>query len=297
MRRNLTNLVLLLVLVGLGLVVYFEPGLQPKPEAPRLTPLRSDDISHIQLQRPGKGSLTLQREGEHWFIHGEPSIPAAEFHVRGLLRLAQEQALRHYPAKDLDPAKLDLLEQRPEVIFNKQYRVRFGGTDPLDDQRFVQVGDQILVIQNLYQHQVEADLGQWIDPHLLPEDSQLQTIKLPQLTLERDAQGHWQLTPEQTQLTSDQLAQLAQQWQNSSAIRVQVSTTEVQGEKITITTVNPEQRIEFLVKESPEEVVFQRQDLGVSYTLTPESAQGLLHLSPAEVSTPEPASLRPETAE
>ncbi len=278
-KRNLLNLSLLLALAILGLLVIYEPGRAPAPEATAITTLGITDIRHIRLQRPGQADLELKRDDDQWIITGTPTYPAADSPVRSLLQLAEAPVLRHYAVQDLDLDKIGLTDSASRVTFNQDTVILFGGTDPLDDNRYVQVGDRISLIQNRFQHLLEGGIEQWISRRLLPKDSAIEAIELPNLRLHKTGDSGWQLEPEQPDIDTDAMVALVERWQQIRAIGVRLHEGATQGPEVHIQLQGQADPIRFYIQEAGEDRLFIRTDLGLAYRLSAYQATELLHFT------------------
>ena len=279
--RTLLNLALLLALAALALVVVYEPGRDSAPAPAPITRLTPADIHHIQLQRPGRADLTLERVDGQWRIAGTQAYPAADFPVRSLLRLASTPALRHYPAGELDLGRIGLGEDASRVRFNQDTEIRFGATDPLDDNRYVQVGEQVSLIQNRFQHLLEGGIESWISRRLLPPDRPIEAIELPDLRLHKTGEGHWRAEPEPPGIASDALLALVEHWRQAQAAAVQRHEGDGQGDRVRIWLQGADAPLEFRLQEAGDDRLLIRPDLGLAYRLGAYRAAELLQLTPA----------------
>jgi hypothetical protein len=283
--RTLLNVGLLLALALLVLLVILEPGRAPEAEPESLTDLRTTDITRIDLAQGDQEPLRLYREGEHWYLDEDPPLRAESAQVRQLLRLAREPAQRSYAAADLDLARIGLGPDAHRVLFNEQVKLRFGTTDPLDGLRYVQRDGQVSLVNNYYQHLVEAGAGHWISRRLLPGDQAIVALELPELNLHRDADGHWQLQPEQPDISSDAIVALVERWRHATAHRVERSEPREPGLWVRIGLEGLDAPVEFQLRQVGDDWRFLRTDLGLEYRVADQAARRLLQLSPHDPAT------------
>ena len=279
--RAWLNVGLLLALALLVLLVILEPGRPPDSGPAPLTDLAVADIHRVELRRSGHEPLRLDREEGYWYLDGEPPLRAEAAQVRQLLRLAREPAQRQYAAADLDLERIGLGADAHRVLFNDQVELRFGSTDPLDGLRYVQREERVSLVNNHYQHLVQAGTGHWISRRLLPGDEAILALELPDLALRRDAAGHWQLEPEQPDMGSDAIVALVERWRQAVAQRVEQSGPREPGLWIRISLEGQAAPVEFQLRQVGDDWRFLRTDLGLEYRVADHTARQLLQLTPA----------------
>jgi hypothetical protein len=280
--RALLNIGLLLALALLVLVVVYEPGREPALEPTPLTGLQPTDITRLTLARSDQEDLRLYRAATHWYLEGTPSLRAEASQVRQLLRLVREPVQRCYAAADLDLARIGLGTEATRVLFNDQVELRFGSTDPLDDLRYVQFGEQVCLLRDFYQHLVKASAEQWISRRLLPGDEAIVALELPELSLQRDADGQWQLRPEPPDVDSDAVIALVERWRHAAALRVERAGLREPGLWVRIALEGQQAPVEFQLRQVGDDWRFLRSDLGLEYRVADYTARQLLQLAPTE---------------
>ena len=182
--RTLLNLVLLLAAVGLALVAYFKPGVKPvNASRPITTALAPEQIGSITVERLTRDPLRFSKRDGRWFLLADNrELPAADFQLRALLRLLEATATRHYPAVSLNLASLGLQPPLARVTMD-DVDFRFGTTDALEDQRYVQVGDTVYLIDDQYQHLLNADWPNFVSRRILEGRGAITRLELPNMTL------------------------------------------------------------------------------------------------------------------
>jgi hypothetical protein len=277
-RRALLNFGLLLALALLVLLAVYEPGRVAAPEPGPLTELAAADITRIDLERSGKPPLRLYREETHWYLAGEPPLRADAAQVRNLLRLVRERVQRQYPAAELDLPRIGLGETATRLRLDDRIELRFGTTDPLDHHRYVQRDDRVYLVLDHYQYLVEAPREQWISRRLLPGDAAIVSLALPDLSLRRDADGHWLLEPEQPDIDSDAITTLVEQWRLAEALRVAPGGAREPGIRVLVGLEGQDRAVEFQVRQVGDDWRFLRTDLGLEYRVSDHTALQLLQL-------------------
>jgi hypothetical protein len=167
MRARWTlNLLLLMLVAGLGWAV-----LRDLREAEETSPLTGMDparIEGVELTRPGRDTVKLERiTGGAWRMTAPYRIAADPERVARLLGVVQASVLRSFPASGANLEPLGLEPEPVRVSLGGQ-TLRFGGTEPIDGLRYVASGDLVLLIKDLYYHLLTAPASDYVDLHPLP---------------------------------------------------------------------------------------------------------------------------------
>jgi hypothetical protein len=285
--RTLLNLVLLLAALGLALVAYFKPGVQPvDAPLPIAAGLAPGAAGTIAVERLNRDPLKFSKHDDRWFLLADNrELPAADFQVRALLRLLEATATRHYPAGSLDLASLGLEPPQARVVMDG-VDFRFGATDALEDQRYVQVADTVYLIDDQYQHLLNADWSNFVSRQLLEGRGAITRLELPDMTLAYADDGHWRLDPAQEAVGADALQTLIENWQNATALLTRRYAGGASGETVTVQTRGSDAPLVLRIVSRTPDLVLARPDWGIQYQLPASEADSLFTLPPP---TPEPA--------
>ena len=276
--RWLLNLLLLAAIAALALVAVYEPGIEPAVEARPITDLPQTQVERVRVQRAAHEDLLLTREAAgNWIIEAPSRLPAEAFQVDALTRLAEQKAVRSYPAGELDLARLGLQPAASSVTLNA-VRVEFGATEPLEGLRYVRVGEQVHLTPDIYQHLIDAEPGQFVRRRLLPAQAAISGLTLPTVSL-RKANGDWVVEPHQ-ELSADRIQQLLDNWQQAAALSVKSSAADQAGERIEVILDDPAQPLVFRITSREPDLLLLRPDLGIEYNMGGRSTE-LLALPPA----------------
>jgi len=271
--RTLLNIGLLVLLVGLGLITFFEPGLEPAPVAATLSTIDPADITQIHISRLQKPQLQFHREQDSWRIVSDESVPASEFQVRSLIELAGTEAKRSYSLDQLDLSKLELNEPFASVSFNAGLTIEFGNTEPLGGQRYVKVGDKVHLIEDRFQHLVEADFTTFVDHRLLAEGSRITDLQLPKFRLTRSKDLHWSLAPDDMDISADAIQELVDAWQHASALWVRKYAGEPALSPMQLMLEGAQEPIVLQIVSRDPELVLARPEWHIQYHFTADIAE------------------------
>jgi len=278
-KRNLLNLVLLLVVAGLGLLAWLEPGRSPAPPALKITALDPAAIERIRIERPADTVEILRRDGR-WQLTAPVAAPANTIRTDAIVSVAASDSLNQQPIAGLDLAAYGLDEPKARLHLN-DVTIDFGATAPLDNRRYVRVGDTLHLIPDLRYYQLIGHWSGYVSLRLLEEGTALQRIELPRLVLVND-NGSWVPEPRPEHWSADAATTLAQRWQSVQAMEVREHKEVASGEEIRLHVRGREQPLRFVIAAREPDLVLVRPELGLAYHLIAGQAQELLELaSPA----------------
>jgi len=264
--RWIVNLLLLLAIVILGVVARFEPGIETPTAKPAITSLAQTDVHRIHINRPIRDDLVLvRRTSGHWWLERSTPLPADDFKVRALTRMAEQKPVRSYPADDLDLAALQLDPPYATAILNDT-AVEFGNLEPIDDLRYVRVGDQIHLIPDSYLQLMETDFTQFVRNRLLEKGARIAALRLPGFSLTHTDQG-WQLNPAQEDIGTDTLQAFIDSWQDASSLNVQAADPDKVGERVEVRLEGLDRPVIFQIISRAPELVLTRPDYAIQYRM------------------------------
>jgi hypothetical protein len=268
--KLLVNLILLAVLAALAGVAFLEPGKQ-EPKAIRLLDIDPDKVSRFELHNTE--SLVFEKQNGHWRLAAPFAAPANEIRVRQLLSTARVESRAHYPLNPDELAKFGL--DKPKAVLTVgDTRLIFGGYEPIDMLRYVQIGSTLHLVGDDFAHHLNAQATDYVDKKLLPEEVTLTELSLPGLTAKRGEKGRWNLEPTGDGSAMDDLINA---WLSARAIEVKRNEAIPQGDPIHIKLSNG-QAVEFIITQREPDLLLVRPDWKLEYLVTGEAAKRLLGL-------------------
>ncbi len=282
MRKLWINLGLTALVGVLVILVLMEPGREPPEEPVPITELLPEEVANVTIEQPGSPLIRLERVGDGWRMTAPRDLRAAGGKVDNLLAVATAESHQRYHASEVDPAELGLAEPGATLTLGDT-RMVFGDTDPVEGRRYVLVDDTVHLISGRYLSRIRNEPLYWADNALLPENANLAGIELPDVRLHRDENGLWHAQPEPEGISADALVELAQAWEQASALSVQAAGEPPAGAA----------RVRLHLDDSSDPIVFDlvdnragfeliRQDLGLRYTMTEPQRAELLELEPPD---------------
>lgn len=276
MKRKHFNLLLAAAVLGLAAAVYFS---QKKPEAPPppLTALKSDDIQRLRVSHTGHPEIRLEKRKDEWWLVAPVETRAEAVEVAGILDLASRPSQRRYAAAEMNLAELGLAEPRWRVQLN-DVAIAFGETDPIESYRYVQVADQVHLIEDPPSAALDANYTDLVSRRLLPAQAQLTRIELPGLTLQRSDKQGWTVTPASADTSADAAQKLADAWRNAQAMWITPRDKKRSLGSVVVKAGTKSFRFEILDRD--DQLILARPELGVQFTLSKTLATDLFALQP-----------------
>jgi hypothetical protein len=275
--RTLLNIALLALVIGLGLLVFYEPGIEAPEEKPKLTNLDPEAIQSVRIVRLGQEDIRVQRSGTQWRLLKPVAARADKFRMSALLRITAAQSYSNYPLSEVNAAQLGL--DKPEVkLFLDDTELDFGKTEPINGRRYVRLGETVHLISDFAYYHLIGDYATFISPRLLPEGAKITALKLPEVSL-RWQDEHWQVAPKPDRYSADQANRLVDAWRFATAMGVERYTADAGGEPVEV--ILGEHTIEFRIMAREPDFVIARPDLGVRYRFAGERSKDMLQLPAA----------------
>lgn len=164
-RRWLINLALFGVALALALVAHLEQARTDLAE--RLTAQAAADITQLALLRPGQPTVRLERQGDDWHMTEPFATTADATLIDRLLPISGTAVRRTLPTAALDLAEVGLEPALIRLRLN-DLELRFGRTEPIANQRYVQIGDMVHLIDDRHLPQLLAAATDYASKRLLP---------------------------------------------------------------------------------------------------------------------------------
>jgi len=281
--RGLLNLVLVVLALVMGLIIYFEPGLEPADiPQPLTTLLVADDAIGIHIERVKYDPVSfIKRNGRWYLVTEQQELPASTFQLQALLRLLETSSTSQYAADTVDLAALGLDPPQATVTID-DVAILFGNTAPLDGKRYLQIDATVHLIEDRYQHLINAGWTNFVERKLLPADKSISRLQLPDMTLTLTDKDQWQLSPGKPGISADAIQQLLDRWDRVSALYARRYDGRTSDEIITLEFSDSPEPLTFMVIAHSPELVLARPDWGIQYHLTHDAEETLLTLGEPE---------------
>lgn len=290
MRRGRLNLALLAIAGGLGVAVFLSQEQEEK--GPPLTALAPDAITRIAISHPGAAAIRLEKQDGAWHLVEPVAGIADAFEVNAIVGLADRET-----QQKLDGARLAELELDPPkyTLTLNDTTIAIGGVEPLQYRRYVKVGEAVYLIEDPPGAALDADYADLVAKDVLRPGAEIERIELPKLTLARNGDGHWALTPPDPAAGADQMQKLADAWGSARAMWNELAGDDPpRGERVIVTLKGGVAR-EFIVAAREPQLKLYRPDLGVNLVMSKALADDLLKLPAPAPEETNAEDARPDT--
>lgn len=286
-RRVQLNIVLAAVAILLATSLWLT-GPEP-PDAPKpLLDVAPQDIHRIEIHAAGTAEpIVLTRSQGQWRLASPVSARANENRINDLLAIAGIAPAQRYPAGEIDAKDAGLAQPKATLRFNNGPLLAIGSRAPLAtarDKRYVRIGDTVALAAMPQAGLLDMGWTQWLDPHLLADDAELQKLSLPEVTLSRTDTGGWRVEPESRDQGADAAQFTVDTWRHALAISITAAADKPARATVKLLFADGRSRILEVIARQPEFVLRDPQ-LGVTYHLPASQAAPMLDMN-LPVSTP-----------
>lgn len=286
MQKHLnTNLILLLVVIGLVLVIWLDPFTEKEPDPVRLTSIGINTIQHIAMSRVDQVHFSLEKrtldQGIIWYLTAPVEMPANPVKVNQILNLLNTNSFRQYQIKSDNLAKLGLNPPGWEIALD-QTIVKFGKTEPIDQQRYVMVDATVHLINDRFSQYSFGSPLMLANLDILPVDKSVAEIHLPDKVIKK-VDGQWQSSPSNEVISQNTLNEYIDEWRYAQALRVALADKLDHSSNVTPVTIyfeKAEQPIHLTVESTDQVFIITNKDWGVRYYVTSSIGERLLHVAP-----------------
>ena len=273
-KRMLLNVWLAVALLVLVWVVWQEPGHAPKPAEIKLTALSPAAIDKLVITNH-TGTITLGKQDGAWRLSRPVAIAANGVRVDDLLEVVQARSLEQFPAAGRDLNEYGLAKPAVRLRLNDT-EILFGGVTPVDQQRYVKVGDTIHLISDRYMFELMGGAAAWVSRDLVPPGKQIVSLQLPDIKLSRNDKGEWSATPPGKGDSADAIQGLVGAWSDAQALRVTPYEKHPAQGEVVIGIAGQAQPLRYRLIARKPELILARPEIGMQFYVASEQADRLL---------------------
>jgi hypothetical protein len=261
-RRWIINYVLVVLIViftYVGNRFGVTTGYQPQQ---RISTLKPADIETVAIQT-ADASIRLRRDAQGWLLEAPIRWPANSINIERLLSIVNSETDSRLPADEINLATLGL--QFPEAVLTfNDTQLLFGATNNIGKRRYIMVGSTVYLLPDIHLLYFSQGLTGIVDRRLLPRRYQLNTLRLSEFEISRDANDSWQVIDVEG-FGPDQIALLVDNWQDLEASKIKPFDTGTMPRQKLAASLADGSRHEFFVMSITPEIVIANPQIGLQY--------------------------------
>lgn len=280
--RTVLNVALVLAVVVLAAVVYFQPGLKEASVGKLLTTIDPRQVKELHLSNE-QGEVVLRRDGEEWNLQAPLTIVANKFRVEQLLHWFVVSSVQSYAAAGLDLAKFGLDQPQATVSANG-VELRFGNLDPLNQRRYLLLNNTVHLVA---ESDLTAPTSPWnyfVSPLVVPQGVQIKALAIPGLGEIALGEKGWRYSGKIPPASADAMQMLADSWRNARALSVEPVAMSDAHEQVVISFADDRPPLKLALIRSHDDLVLVADNIGIEYHMGVEQGSALLKwLEPGKV--------------
>jgi hypothetical protein len=261
-RRWIINYVLVVLIViftYVGNRYGVTTGYQPQQ---RITTLKPADIQIIGIQT-ADATLSLHRDAQGWLIEAPIRWPANSINIERLLSIVNSETDSRLSADEISLATLGL--QFPQAVLSlNDLQLLFGATNNIGERRYIMIEETVFLLPDIHMPFFSQGLTGIVDRRLLPGRYRLESLKLSEFDIGRDANDSWQVIGEEG-FEPDQIINLLSNWQELDATRIKPFDTGAMPRQKLVASLADGSSYEYFVLSIDPELVIAHPQIGLQY--------------------------------
>ena len=270
-KKNLLNIALLLITATLASIIYFSN--ETNTDLARLTKVDANSIHKIAISHNNNETTIINKTADsRWELSKPVSITANHFRISSILKLLNAPVHNQYSSDAIDLNKTGILASKTKISFDN-ISIKFGITNPVTNLRFVQLGNSVYTIEDVYYPLLSSHFGTLVSLNLLPANGAINKLILANQTIDKNPSELWQSNID---ISADNINITIDHWQSIQAFGVhEYIERDVQGE-VFIFLEKQAQAIHFIIKDTDPWLIIARPELGLEYHLEKEAYDKLI---------------------
>ena len=283
-KRWLTNLVLLLLVAGIAVFLYFSPQEEVQTEQSYdLSSLKLGDFSSVRVEFPAKAPVVFEKRDGYWYMVKPHEARADQPSVQRILSLIAATSAEKFPADNLSQFGLD----NPDVkvkLDNEEFL--FGIYNPVSGRQYVAYKDAVYLVDPIYSESASIQTIELVSKHPFKPGEKIAGFDLSRLEQWEDIRlqvdlvdGNWKISAPDAKPDPNLMNEwLDFYWKQASARSVEFYTPD---RKVSYPSVEVKlqdgSKVHFdKIQESPE-LLLGRPDEGIIYHFPPDTGFTMLN--------------------
>jgi hypothetical protein len=284
--RWLVNILLLLVVLGVGAFIKFRPQQETiKATSYEVSSLKLNAFKRIDVEFPAKASVAFEKVDGYWYIVKPYKARADQMLVMRILSLVAAKSAQKFKATDLTQFGLD--QPKLKLKFDNE-EFSFGMFNPVTSEQYVAFNNQVYLLPVSYAESAQSPLEEYLDktPFKPTEQKKIVGFDFSRLEQWEEARlnvdlkdGKWTASPAKAKPTQNDMNEWFDSfWRNISVQRVEPYTPDRKMNYPSFEVkLSDGRKVHFdKIQESPE-LLLGRPDEGMIYHVPPDIGFTLLN--------------------
>lgn len=270
------NIVLLVIVTGLGLYAYLKPGTKD-PVQHALSSLSPTQVQKVVIEHSGN-TIELAKKDNLWSLVSPIAARADATQVNRMLDILSVKSKEKLAAADL--ARFDLDKPATTLRFDSHV-LSFGTTHSLTQDQYVLSAGGVYLIPSYYAQQIPSKPERLLTHSLFAEGEKPVAFELSAIAAEQK-DGKWQVTrreSKESELSQDDLNRWADDWRLSSSLLTQPYSGKPGMDQIRVTLADGETLILEVLQKEPD-LILARTDEKLQFQYSTEAGKRLLEPKP-----------------
>lgn len=264
-KQRLVNLFLLLLVAGLGLLVWLTPDEENNETRLPLTTLDPATVRQISISNHNGPRFVLERDEQGWRMIEPYRVRANGPRIDILLDLLSTPRVESFPLPVDRLAEFGLDKPLAELTFD-QTRITFGGTHPYNYRRYLRIDDQLYLINDIFPHHALARAEEFVSHALFADNEVINEIDTGSWRLSRRQDG-WALDPAVPDIDPGQLQEKVAAWQHTWVAKVIPAPDTPVQQRVTLRLAGYEEPRVLEVMRQKQQTLMIDRALGLAYRL------------------------------
>lgn len=270
--RALLNIALFIFVALLATYIYINNQQQQQTSvSEQLTQLSADEVTKINI-RHNQRHIELKKQNGKWRMLQPIKIDANSFRIETILKMLNTVSHADYAATDLDEDKYGLAQASTSISFNDT-RIDFGIVNPINNYRYVRVGDSVHLIDDYFYPLLSSQTGTLVARELISSDASIDKLELPEHTLYRDENNNWRSSNE---VGPDAINETLHHWQHGQAFGVHNYMPRDSLAEISVYLDGEPETVRFYITDTDPWLIIARPELDIEYHFNLEFHDRLL---------------------
>ena len=230
-----------------------------------MAPLTRDAVRTVEIARPGRDTIRLERRDSGWHMVWPFQLPADAAQVSRVLELLAEKSVKRLDAAERERAKFGLAPPRLSLTFDGR-TLLVGDPHPYNLQRYVETDNGIYLAGDRFSQLFTAPAARFASRELVPPGGEIRATETPTWRIYRD-QDRWRIDPGDERLSADRITAKVDAWRLAAATEIRGWSGGAQGTPVRLELAGSDTGLQFDLVQRENSGILVRRDIGVAYEL------------------------------